>query len=542
MLNSPSSYQKPFWRKMLILGLSCLWLFGIGAFGQVVSAQPYHQDAYIPNQILVQYDISLPQKTIADHADQVQAQARNRIEQIGVTVLEVPEGEMEAAIEYLQNQPGVLAVEPNYIVTAQETIPNDPDLGSQYGLDKIGAPQGWDSSTGASWVTIAIIDTGVDRTHPDLILKTQDGYNVLRPDEAPQDDNGHGTHVAGIAAAASNNGIGIAGVSWGAQIMPIKVLNASANGTYANVASGIIWAVDNGAQVINLSLGGSAYSAILESAVNYAYNRGVVLVAASGNAGGSSILYPARYTQVIAVGATDSNNERSLFSNFGNGMELVAPGVSIYSTELGGGYSYRSGTSMAAPFVSGLAAILIGMPGNYDAGLVREQITSSVLDLGASGWDAYYGYGLIQMDVALSLIQATSTPTFIPSSTVSINPDASPTIEFIVQPPASAFQTPQFQISSSSTPIPTETKIASSTSFVLPIFTPTSTIPETTLVMYETVQTKEDEDMFAKIPESNQENHGWSILPYLGGCFFSVGIFLFGYALFLAKDNFGKYR
>lgn len=497
---------------------------------------------FVSNQILVQFESLASKKNSDEILKTIQAKERVKIEPINVTLIEVPDGEMENTLTYLRQQPGVLAAEPNYIATAQETIPNDPDWGLQYGLDKIGAPQGWDSSTGASWVTIAIIDTGVDRTHPDLILKTQDGYNVLSPGDAPMDDNGHGTHVAGIAAAASNNGLGIAGVSWGAQIMPVKVLNASANGTYANVASGIIWAVDNGAQIINLSLGGSAYSAILESAVNYAYNRGVVLVAASGNAGGSSILYPARYAQVIAVGATDSNNERSLFSNFGNGMELVAPGVSIYSTELGGGYSYRSGTSMAAPFVSGLAAILIGMPGNYDAGLVREQMISTSLDLGDTGWDAYHGYGIIQMDAALSLIQATPTPTFTPSSAMSVTPDAPPTIKFTELPTISASPIAQFPKPNSPTPVPINTETASPASFVLPIFSPTSTVSEPTLSMPGSVQVREDTNMFAETLESDKENHGCSMLPCLGGCFLSVGIFLFGYALLLAKGNSGKYR
>jgi thermitase len=530
MSNSPNSYLKPLWQKTLLFGLSCLWLFLMGTSPDVASAQPHNQDVYVPNQILVQYDASLPQKTIADHADQVQAQARNHIEQIGVTVLEVPEGEMQAAMEYLQNQPGVLAVEPNYIATAQETIPNDPDWGVQYGLNNIGALQGWEYSTGTSWVTIAIIDTGVDRTHPDLILKTQAGYNVLSPGDAPLDDNGHGTHVAGIAAAASNNGIGIAGVSWGAQIMPVKVLNASASGTYADVASGIIWAVANGAQVINLSLGGSAYSAILESAVDYAYNRGVVLVAASGNAGGSSILYPARYTQVIAVGATDSNNQRGAFSNFGNGMELVAPGVSIYSTELGGGYSYRSGTSMAAPFVSGLAAILIGMSGNYDAGLVREQMNNSALDLGEPGWDAYHGYGLIQMDSALKLL----FPTPSPSSTATFTPTFR--TPMVTATPGYSLLQGEFPTFSQSdldnaTPLASTltTTITPETVKVLPFFTPTisGTLHDPLNKITPTAS--------PIAPHGDEPKLIGAYLPYLSICLISAGILLLFFTLIMFK-------
>jgi thermitase len=554
-------------QKLFLLFLVSLLLVGgitpDGALASNAPASPgsnNHQPInHIPNQILVQFNDSVSRANLNEHFDAIKAKERARIENINAVLVDVAEGEMESAIDYLRNQTNIKAAEPNYIVTAQETIPNDPAWDLQYGLRNIRAPQGWSYSTWTGWVTIAIIDSGVDRFHPDLVTKTLAGYDFVNNDNDPQDDYGHGTHVAGIAAAASNNGIGIAGASWGAQIMPIKVLNASGNGTYANVANGIIWAVDNGAQVINLSLGGPAYSAILESAVDYAFQRGVVLVAASGNAGGSSVYYPARYTQVIAVGATDSSNQRGAFSNFGDGMEVVAPGVAIYSTELGGGYSYRNGTSMAAPFVSGLAAILIGQPGNYNAGLVREQIRSSALDLGSPGWDAYYGHGLIQMDAALALVPATPTPTLTPADTPSVTPGVSPTGTSTTFPTLSVSPSPYIPRSKSPTPIPVNTKTGftlfdipffsktattSPTGFVSPESTPTLTYAPTTESAI-IISTEENIEIVSQNLDPIDKSQDASILLYAAGCFLGSGLILFGYALFLFKAErrkYGKYK
>jgi subtilisin family serine protease len=217
--------------------------------------------------------------------------------------------------------------------------------------------------------------------------------------------------VSAIAAASTNNGVGVAGVDWGANILPVKVLDAAGNGTYANIAAGIAWATDHGAQVINMSFGGANPSATLENAVNYAFTHGVIQVAATGNTGSGSVYYPAAYAPVIAVAATDSFNSWAGFSNYGTGVTVAAPGVQIYSANLGGGYILRSGTSMAAPHVAGLAAILRGIPGN-GPDRVRTIIQSTALDLGAPGWDPYFGYGLIQMDAAIQLAWPTPTPTF----------------------------------------------------------------------------------------------------------------------------------
>jgi thermitase len=284
--------------------------------------------------------------------------------------------------------------EPNYIIRAVLT-PNDPYFSSQWGLTKIGAPQAWEVTTGSSDLTIAIVDSGIDLDHPDLSGKIILGYDYVNGDWVPDDDYGHGTHVAGIAAAWTDNGQGVAGVSWGARLMALKVLNAGGSGSYANVASAVTYAADNGAKIINLSLGGDFDSQTLHDAVIYAHNAGCVLAAATGNDGGSAVLYPAKHAEALAVAATGSTDQRAWFSNYGPEVDVAAPGVSIYSTYLGGGYTSMGGTSMATPHVAGLAALIWSACPGYTNNQVESRIERTAVDLGATGWDQYYGHGRI---------------------------------------------------------------------------------------------------------------------------------------------------
>jgi thermitase len=393
-------------------------------------------------------------------------------------------------------------VEPNFLLQAADTLPNDPSWGLQYGLANIRAPQGWDLSTGSAAVTIAIVDTGVDYAHPDLAGKLTSGYDFVNNDDIPQDDNGHGTHVAGIAAASSNNATGVAGVSWGARIMPVKVLNASGGGSYANTADGVIWAVDHGAQVINLSLGGTGPSALLEDAINYAYSRGAVVVAAAGNTGSNFVLYPARYPNAIAVARTNSANNWD-GSSFGPEVDLSAPGTLIFSTVVGG-YDYNSGSSMSTGFVSGLAAILIGIPGNGSPGAIKSQMESTALDIEFAGWDEYTGAGLIQMDAA---IREALPPTNPPenSANPSINAGSGP-----------------IQVAPTSTPTPTWT-----VSPILPSqeFTLTFTHEAgSTIYVTETItgaSTEEESEVKAQGDSGNN-----FVLPCIGILFIVLGLFL----------------
>lgn len=378
------------------------------------TATPIVEEAQVSSevtQVLIKISRNAHVKGVQDRLDQQQGRVieMEELEKIGVILLEIPSYQLEQKIQELQLVTGVAYVEPNYSVQAMDLIPNDPGWSFQYGLTAIRAPQGWSLSTGSSSVTIAILDSGVDLGHEDLAGRIVAGYDFVNNDSVPQDDFGHGTLVAGIAAASGNNGTGVAGVSWRARIMPLKVLNNSGGGSYANVAAGILWAADHGAQVINLSLGGAAPSVTLQDAVLYAYNKGILLVAASGNNGGAQVLYPARYPEVMAVGATNFSNQPSSISNYGPEVDVAAPGENIYSL-WPGGYFTQSGTSMSAPFVSGLAAILFSF--TSDAGVVRNAIESTALDVGPVGWDLYSGAGLIQMDSAIAFMLPPASVTF----------------------------------------------------------------------------------------------------------------------------------
>jgi thermitase len=355
-----------------------------------------------PVEILVHLSNAAAAQQIASA---MQVQVRDiGLTELGIYGVYVPSGGVDSTIQALKNSAWVLEAEPNYPVQALDVIPDDPAFPNQYALMAIRAPQGWAVEKGSRNIRIAILDSGVDFNHPDLAGKLLPGFDFVNLDSDPQDDYGHGTAVAGVAAASTDNGVGMAGVGWLVKILPIKVLDANGNGTYADVAAGIVWASSQGVQVINLSLGGTNPSFTLEDAVNFAVSKGILLVAASGNTGSEGVLYPARYPQVIAVAATDRNNDHPSFSTYGPEVDVAAPGVQVYTTALGGGYSQRNGTSFAAPHISGLAALLFSMPGKVTAGQVRAAIESTALDLGEPGRDPYTGAGLIQMDAAMRMI------------------------------------------------------------------------------------------------------------------------------------------
>jgi thermitase len=400
-----------------------------------------------------------------------------KLYELGAFIIEAPSGSVEDEIARLQNISGVRYAEPDYTAQATDIFPNDPGFATQYALTAIRAPQGWNISTGSNLITIAIIDSGVDYGHADLAGKIDEGHNFIACPDAglpcstlPQDDYGHGTHVAGIAAASSNNGVGIAGVSWGARIMPVKVLNRSGGGSYSNVSAGIVWAADHGAQVINLSLGGCSDSTLLHDAILNAYNQGVLIIASAGNfTCGSQVLYPARYPEVMAVGASDALNQPATYWSYGPEVDIAAPGVGIYSSCLGGGYCTLSGTSMSAPHVSGLASILFGYVNN--AGTVRGIIESTALDIGDAGWDMYSGVGLIQMDAALAQIIPT-TPTLTPTLTLTLTLTLTPTPTRTSTPTLTPTHTPTLTATSTRRPRRIYPRPGY---FPLPVLTPTTT-------------------------------------------------------------------
>jgi subtilisin family serine protease len=365
---------------------------------------------------------------------------------IHAAMVSVPAGGLAAARSELRADPAVRYVERNGIVHADDLVPNDPGFPQQWGLRNTGqlagfvqgtpgadvhATAAWGATTGSTPVTVGVIDTGVDLAHPDLagniwinpgencagcrndgIDNDHNGYvddwrgwNFVTNTNNPTDDNGHGTHVAGIIAATGNNGKGVAGVDWGARIMPLKFLDANGQGTTADAISALLYATGMGAQVTNNSYGGDTYSQAMADAISYADAHGALFVAAAGNSGvdlDTAPSYPASYRlpNVLTVAATDNRDAMAAFSNTGaDTVDLGAPGVSIYSTWPGGAYRYESGTSMAAPFVSGAAALaasadpdatgvglraLLDGSADADPALMHETATGGRLDVAAA--------------------------------------------------------------------------------------------------------------------------------------------------------------
>ncbi len=329
-------------------------------------------------------------------------QVVNDLAELGAVVVSVPDP--DRFIEEVSQCPGVRFVErdiPVYALDMPAYIPDDPRYTEQWGPGAIGAEHAWMIERGESRIIIAVIDTGVDYTHPDIAGNyIHGGRDWINDDDDPMDDHGHGTHCAGIAAAVSNNTLGIAGVSQ-SSIMAEKVLDFRGNGTSSLTAAAIRHATDSGADIISMSLGATEPSRIIEEACRYAWDRGCILVAASGNGGTNRVYYPAAYDTVIAVGSVGRTGLWSSFSNYGSNLELVAPGEAILSTAPGSTYTLKSGTSMACPHISGVAALLFSRyPGmsNLD---VRRRLTETADDLGAPGRDTRYGYGLVNAFAAL---------------------------------------------------------------------------------------------------------------------------------------------
>jgi subtilisin family serine protease len=311
---------------------------------------------YVPGQLVVRFRPGTPPAEVEAAAARAGGTVADHIEELGFHVIEVPPGETDRAIASLASEPSVESVERDVLVQGLDTIPNDSLWPAQWGLRLIGAPRAWDATRGSSAIVVAVLDTGIDRNHPDLAGAVVAGRDLVNNDSDASDDEGHGTSAAGVIAARTNNGEGQAGVCWACSLMPVKVLAADGTGAMSTVAAGIVWAADHGARVINLSLGGPATTSALASAVNYAARKNIVLIAAAGNSGVDTRFYPAAYSEVVAVAATTESDARYSWSNYGDWVRVAAPGCNA-APRVGGGYVEFCGTSSAAPIVSGIAAL-----------------------------------------------------------------------------------------------------------------------------------------------------------------------------------------
>ncbi|WP_072337222.1 S8 family serine peptidase [Paenibacillus sp. UNCCL117] len=273
---------------------------------------------------------------------------------------------------------------------------DDPFYTKQINLQHIHMSEAWDISQGNTGMIIAIVDTGVQLSHPDLKRNLVNGANLLNPSLPPEDDNGHGTNVAGIIGAVGNNDRGVAGMLWNAKMMPIKALKADGSGDEQMLGEAIRYAVDHGARIVVLSLGLNKYSAYLSDIVRYAEERDVLLVAATGNEG-NRVKYPAAYPTVLAVGGAGENGKADSRSNTGLEIDVVAP-WNVFTTAMGGSYEGKDGTSMAAPQVAAAAALAWGQRPDLKAYQIRQWIRQTADDLGPKGWDPSTGYGMLRVD------------------------------------------------------------------------------------------------------------------------------------------------
>jgi thermitase len=372
--------------QMRVVAVSLVLVLVLALVGTAGMSPPVEASSpaeFASGQILVRFCPDTTAEQIASVHEDNQGEVLETLDEIGVQVVRVPAGDELDAIARYRANPNVLYAEVDGIVRALGGFtPNDPMLPDQWGLARVEATLAWGVTRGNSTIRIAILDTGIDEGHGDIFPKVVDRRNFTTS-RTVNDRHGHGTHVAGIAAAVTNNARGVAGMGFDSVLMNGKVLGDDGRGTWSWVASGIIWAADNGARVINMSLGGTTDSDTLEDAVDYAWGRGVVLVAAAGNRNSDVEIYPAAYDNVIAVGATNRTDARAGFSSFGDWVDVAAPGVDILSTFPrtwwgADQYAWMSGTSMSSPFVAGLAGLVWTTGWGTSNTAVRRRIEATV--------------------------------------------------------------------------------------------------------------------------------------------------------------------
>lgn len=317
---------------------------------------PVYNVALTGNWVL-HFDPNTPLSEKWEYVHRIGAAIVERIDALEIWVVDVPES---FGMNFTFDS-DVELVEQDFVVSVQFDVPpNDPDYDRQWALPHIQAETAWDQMGELSDISVAVIDTGVCLSHEDLVGRVQDnGYDFVDNDDDPEDEMGHGCSVAGIIAANIDNGIGIAGFAPNSSILPVRVLGRNGSGSMADVAAGIVYAADNGADIINLSLGSMVGSQVTEDAVNHAVAKGVTVIASAGNSGGALPGFPARYENVVAVGAVDPDGARSSFSN--KGGDIWAPGRDVHTIFLDNGYKALNGTSFSAPYVSAMAAVLEGM-------------------------------------------------------------------------------------------------------------------------------------------------------------------------------------
>lgn len=361
---------------------------------------------WVPGRILVQPKAGLADAELAKILKPHGGKSIAKIDAIGLHIVQLPaQGSEKAIAALLARNPHLKFAEPDMLVKPAGTA-NDKYYANAWHLPKIGVPTAWDSSTGSNQV-IAILDTGIDAAHPDLAGKLVPGWNFYNGNADTSDVHGHGTAVGGAAVALTNNTIGVAAVAPGAMLMPVRIADPNAWATWSTVAQGLTWAADNGADVANISYNGVSGSASVQSAAQYMKNKGGLVVVAAGNNGIAETIAPS--STMITVSATDSADAKTSWSSFGNFVDIAAPGINIYTTAKGGGYSVSWGTSLASPVVAGAVALIKAANPTLAPSDVERVLFSTAVDLGTAGFDTYFGNGRVNAAAATAMALTTTT-------------------------------------------------------------------------------------------------------------------------------------
>jgi subtilisin family serine protease len=387
-----------------------LVLFASGVLAMAataLTAQAQEPIQFVPGRVLVKFKRDVPDSEAHSAFSRFRARAARKIEGIAVHVLELPEGASEEAyVQALRSQDDVEFAELDRLVHVSDVIPNDPMFGDAWHLTRIAAPAAWSITTGSSNLVVAVLDTGVDGTHPDLAAKMVPGWNFYNNNSDTADVYGHGTKTAGTIAAVTNNGTGVSSVCWNCKIMPLRISDPYGWGSYSAMSSALVWAADRGAKVANLSFAIDG-SAAITSAASYFASRGGVLAVSAGNAG--AVDSASDNPNMLRVSATDPNDALYGWSNTGNNIDLSAPGC-VVTTLRGGGYGSGCGTSYSAPVVSGVAALVLSLKPNATPAEVTSILRQSADEAGPSGWDPQYGWGRVNAYRAASLASSGAAP------------------------------------------------------------------------------------------------------------------------------------
>ena len=375
----------------------------------------------LPGRIIVKVRGGASKNAVDGLAKTYGASVKADLSQISSYVLEIPRDTRDAAIAGLSRHSLVARAEVDQLALPV-AVPNDTNYASEWHLSKIGTPTAWDSAKGDG-VTVAILDSGIDSTHPDFSGKLVTGWNLVDNNSDTSDVYGHGTKVAGVVGATTNNATGVASIGWNTKIMPVRVALTSGSAYISTIASGITYAADHGAQIANASFATLSSSATIQSAANYMKTKGGLVTVAAGNYG--TLDSTPDTTSVISVSATNSSDVIASWSSYGPYIDVAAPGDSVWSTTNGGGYAAVSGTSFSSPAVAAVLALIKSANTALTNTQVESILKSTAVDLGATGYDQYYGNGRVNASAAVSAARAAVVP--VPDTTAPIATVTAPT-------------------------------------------------------------------------------------------------------------------